>query len=604
MKPKWRPARSHIRSHLRRAWAAYVVLLGALLLTGLAWYYVSKNVAAQKSLRFEETVASTQLAVDRNMRAYVDAMLDARGLFAASERVRRDEWRDYVAASNLARRYPGIRAIGYARRVGSEERDAHVSEVREQGFPNYNLRPSGERYEYFPIVYIEPSGGANNRLLGYDVYSDRVSRSAMEQARDTGLPKASGKVKLPAVDDDVLQPDLLIFTPVYRKGEPREDEVARRRALQGFIVGVFRTDELLGAIFGERVGPGVDLEIFDGAQFTQAHLLYDGDGVLRAADESHSPAFSEIITLEVAGRVWTLYFSMPPGFERGWQRNLPLLVLLSGLALSLLLFSVTWALTRSRAEAERTGAQLQVANRGLKTMNKDLEAANAELEAFSYSVSHDLRAPLRHIDGFSQILLEDHEQDLGEDGRNYLRRIRAATKRMGDLIDDLLGLSRLTRADMHWENVDLSTLARSVSADLRESDPKRDVEFVIQEGLVASGDARLLRVALENLIGNAWKFTKNQPTPRIEFGVAQREGVPAYYVRDNGAGFDMAYAGKLFGAFQRLHSSEEFEGAGIGLATVRRVVRHHGGQVWAEGKVGRGATFYFTLRAAEREHDR
>lgn len=509
-----------------------------------------------------------------------------------------------MIASDLARRYPGIRAIGYARRVSSEERDAHISGVREQGFPDYNLQPSGERYEYFPIVYIEPSGGANKGLFGYDVYSDRVSRSAMEQARDTGLPKASGKVKLPAVDGDILQPDLLIFTPVYRKGEPREDEVERRRALQGFIVGVFRTDELLGAIFGERGGPEVDLEIFDGAQFTRTRLLYDGDGVLRAADESHSPAFSEITTLEVAGRVWTLYFGTLPGFERGWQRNLPLVVLLSGLALSLLLFSVTWALTRSRAEAERAGAQLRVANRDLKTMNKDLEAANAELEAFSYSVSHDLRAPLRHIDGFSQILLEDHEQDLNENRRSYLRRMRAATSRMGDLIDDLLGLSRLTRADMHWENVELSTLARSVAADLRESDPKRDVKFVIPEGLVASGDARLLRVALENLLSNAWKFTKNQPTSKIEFGVTQREGVPAYYVRDNGAGFDMAYAGKLFGAFQRLHSAEEFEGTGIGLATVRRVVRRHGGQVWAEGEPGKGATFYFTLRAVEREHGR
>lgn len=226
-----------------------------------------------------------------------------------------------------------------------------------------------------------------------------------------------------------------------------------------------------------------------------------------------------------------------------------------------------------------------------------LEAANKELEAFSYSVSHDLRAPLRSIDGFSQALLEDYADKLDEEGKKDLQRVRAATQRMGDLIDDMLNLSRVTRKEMRLETVDLSAMAQTIAAELRRSQPGRKVEFVIAEGMVTDGDGGLLKVALENLLGNAWKFSGKRCPARIDFGITPGDGDAAYFVRDNGAGFDMAYADKLFGAFQRLHDQNEFSGTGIGLATVRRIVDRHGGQVWAEGEVEKGATFYFTLNA-------
>ena len=224
-----------------------------------------------------------------------------------------------------------------------------------------------------------------------------------------------------------------------------------------------------------------------------------------------------------------------------------------------------------------------------------LEAANKELEAFSYSVSHDLRAPLRSIDGFSQALLEDYVEKLDGQGKDYLTRIRAASQRMGQLIDDLLNLSKVTRAEIRREAVNLSELAKDLARELKQSDPQRQVDFAIQEGLEVKGDPRLLRVALENLFSNAWKFTSKHPRARIEFGVAQRDGKPTYFVRDDGAGFDMAYQGKLFGAFQRLHKATEFYGTGVGLATVQRIIRRHGGEIWAEAEVEKGATFYFTL---------
>ena len=244
--------------------------------------------------------------------------------------------------------------------------------------------------------------------------------------------------------------------------------------------------------------------------------------------------------------------------------------------------------------AERT-QDLEKSNEALQRNAADLLAANRELDAFAYSVSHDLRAPLRSIDGFSQVLLEDYAEQLDEAGQDSLQRVRAASQRMATLIDDLLKLARISRVEMCTEVVDLSGMAQDIAVELQGTTPERQVEFAVAAGLEVRGDRRLLQVALENLLRNSWKYTARQPRPRIEVGSVQVNGERAFMVRDNGAGFDMKYADKLFGVFQRLHSEVEFEGTGVGLATVRRIITRHGGGIWAEGAVDQGATFYFTL---------
>ncbi len=224
-----------------------------------------------------------------------------------------------------------------------------------------------------------------------------------------------------------------------------------------------------------------------------------------------------------------------------------------------------------------------------------LELANTELEAFGYSVSHDLRAPLRSIDGFSKVLAEQYSEQVDARGQDYLARVRAAAQRMNRLIDDMLRLSRVGRQEMRQERVNLSALAVAIIAELRQRDPERQVEVDIMPDLRVNGDAGLLRIVLDNLLGNAWKFTGQRADARIVFGLKTQDGAAVYYVRDNGAGFDMAYAGKLFTPWQRLHSEKEFPGTGIGLAIVQRIITRHGGQVRAEGEEGKGATIYFTL---------
>jgi len=252
-------------------------------------------------------------------------------------------------------------------------------------------------------------------------------------------------------------------------------------------------------------------------------------------------------------------------------------------------------ITASRDDLNREVTARKRVEEEIRNANTELTAVNEELEAFTYSVSHDLRAPLRGMDGFSQALLEDYGDKLDVQGADYLNRVRSAAQRMGVLIDDLLALSRVTRRELNPETVNLSALAEAVVTELRQAQPGREVDFVIAREINVNGDSTLLRLVLENLFSNAWKFTDKQPAARIEFGSNQYEGKPTYFVRENGAGFDMAYADKLFAPFQRLHSADEYPGTGVGLATVQRIIRRHGGDIWAEGKVGEGATFYFTL---------
>jgi signal transduction histidine kinase len=272
-------------------------------------------------------------------------------------------------------------------------------------------------------------------------------------------------------------------------------------------------------------------------------------------------------------------------------------------AISLLLFLLIASslvylrkgIARQKLEEQRIRRLNEELEERVRQRTDDLLRANKELEGFSYSVSHDLRAPLRSIDGFSQALLEDYAEKLDETGKDYLQRVRSGAQKMSELIDAMLSLSHLTRGEIKRETVDLTALAKSIASDLKKTEPERQVEFEFAEGVAVKGDPVMIRALLENLFRNAWKFTGKHPTARIAFGVTETENRPVYFVRDDGVGFDMAYKEKLFGAFQRLHASVDFPGIGIGLATVQRIVHRHGGHIWAEGEVGKGATFYFSL---------
>jgi hypothetical protein len=271
-------------------------------------------------------------------------------------------------------------------------------------------------------------------------------------------------------------------------------------------------------------------------------------------------------------------------------------------------YIIELAKNRLHATARLIGSMIEAkqAEEEIRTLNKELEqrvaerttqleTVNKELESFAYSVSHDFRAPLRALDGFSASLQAKYYEHLDDEGRHYLNRIRNAAIYMSNLVDYLLALSRVTRSEFKKQQVDLSKLASEVVAQLQEAEPQREAKFKISPGLHVFGDAALLQSALQNLLENAWKFSSKEAQAEIEVGRTTVEGEAVFFVRDNGAGFDMAYADKIFGAFQRLHGAEEFPGTGIGLAMVQRVINRHGGKIWAESEVGKGTTFYFTI---------
>jgi len=333
-----------------------------------------------------------------------------------------------------------------------------------------------------------------------------------------------------------------------------------------------QTEYLFGYSRSELIGQSVDMLVPE--RFRGGHGKYR-DVYANSPSSRPMGAGMELFALRKDGTEFPAQISLSP-LQTG-----------EGLLISSAIRDVT--------EQKQAEEVLKGHRRELAESNTKLAAANKELESFSYSVSHDLRAPLRSIDGFSHALMDDYADKLGDTGKDYLKRIRGATQRMGALIDDLLTLSRISRAQLRMQPVDLTSLATSVLDSLQAADQGRCVNVAIEKGLNTSGDPGLLRAALENLFGNAWKFTSKCESARIEFGKAKVNGAPAFFVRDNGAGFDMRYADRLFGAFQRLHSDAEYTGTGIGLATVQTIVQRHGGGIWAESELGKGATFYFTI---------
>jgi PAS domain S-box-containing protein len=891
------------------SWLAWLVLGVSLSVTAVGWSIANKHAQEAAKAAFDARSIDVIQQIQQRMHTYEYVLRGGAALFASSDSVGRAEWRNYVAGLKLDQHLTGILGVGFAQHIPEQTKDAHIAQVRAEGFPDYTISPVGQRSEYTSIVYLEPFSGRNLRAFGYDMYSEPVRRTAMARARDSGETAISGKVALVQETDKDIQAGFLMYLPVYKNGLPHTSQSERRAALLGYVYSPFRMNDLMDGIVGRRI-PDLDVHIYDGKEASPAALMYESFRDVRAS-HAQAPSFASRASISVGGHTWTIHAASLPSFDAEAAKKSPFIILVLGSFISLLLFfivrghersrrlavtqaegmtralresefqlhtlldqtpAILWALdselrftlsqgaglaalglspgqvvgmplqeylgtneaahpimeasqqallgrdgefdfesngawfqnsikplkneqgqivgvlgisfeitARKRAQLElewvgrlyrllsrvneaivrshdrdalfgmicraavesglfrlawigmldnqeprvvpvahsgfedgyleklnirlddertrngptataiRTAEHVlcqdiqndpkmlqwreaaikrgyhssgafpiheageavgsinvyaldgyffspdivelmlelsadvsfaldvfsekkrrELAEDELRQLNLELErrvqerthqleVANGELEAFSYSVSHDLRAPLRSIDGFSQILLKKYQTQFDATGSDYLQRVRRASQRMGLLIDDLLQLSRVARGALKRELIDVSAIAESVADELRKANPERQVEFVLQQGLSAYADPGLMRVVMDNLLGNAWKFTGKKADAKIEFGQCDRDGESTFYIRDNGDGFNMAYAHKLFGAFQRLHGATEFEGTGIGLATVRRIIHRHHGKVWAEGKEGMGATFYFTLPQRLRE---
>jgi serine phosphatase RsbU (regulator of sigma subunit)/CHASE1-domain containing sensor protein/anti-sigma regulatory factor (Ser/Thr protein kinase) len=427
--------------YLRHRAAAYGVLLIALLLTLIAWYYVRQTVEAQDQVRFEDSAQATQEALERRTKAYLDAMFGARGLYYASDSVTRKEWSDYVKGIKPAGRFEGLQALGYAQRVDPEQRESFMRRTQDEGLPEMrpDLNRGGERSVSFPLTRTGPLGEANQSMLNYDFYAEDVHRETMDLARDSGEPRATkmvyvlGEVLPNSTADLALRPGFVVYLPIYQEGEPVGSVGERRRALRGFIVGSFISDGIVGGLFKGSFDPAIDFEVYDGGSTASSRLLYDRDGIRRDEKMRNEFLFFKESRIEVVGREWTLYFTTLPAFEEGAESNLPTFVLASGLVMSLLFFGITLLVVRSRTRAEH--------------YSKDLEVANEELESFHNSVEQELGTArsiqhallpkdLPKLEGWK---IAYHYQPAREVGGDFYDFLRLDDGRIGLVIGDVSG---------------------------------------------------------------------------------------------------------------------------------------------------------------------
>ena len=570
---------------------AWLVLIIAVSASLWQWQLTKAEVLEAARLRFASHTEQLRAVIRTRLINYEQILRGGVALFSSNNDISRRDWYNYTTGLRINENNPGIQGIGFAKRISLRDKQRHIAAVRAQGYPGYDIKPEGRRAEYFPVVYLEPFTGRNLRAFGYDMFSNPTRNAAMVRARDTGLPSATAKVILVQETEQDPQSGFLMYLPVYRNLQAHNTVAERRSALLGFIYGPFRMGDLIDGILGESI-KDVDLKVYDGSSISAETLMYDHDKSKKLPPRTSPPALVTTLPLEVAGHTWTLLFNSRPSFEAAIDSRKSTLVLSGGLILSALLFAVMASLAHTRHRAVALANKMTTELRNSYT---ELQQLNVELESFSYSVSHDLRAPLRAIDGFSLALLEECGESLPEQCQGYLQRVRAASQRMGSLIDAMLNLSRVSRSSLQRKTLNLSAKARDCIVRLQQGQPERLVNFIVADDVMAEGDSLLMQIALDNLISNAWKFTTKKEHVQIEFGVIRHESNPIYFVRDNGAGFNMDYIGKLFGPFQRLHGTDEFDGTGIGLATVQRIISRHGGRIWAEGAIGQGATFYFTL---------
>ena len=603
---------SHVHStaRARKAWLPFCVFLVTLGLTITAAYNADIASRTRERVRFDHAVSQEQASIEAVLRRYVALIHAVRGIGAAHLNMSPDQFRAYVKALDLPKNYPGIEGLGVAVRLRPDQKEEAIRKAQAKILASFHIWPDSNQSNLCPVAVLEPADEHNLAMLGYDLFAEPERRAAAQRAIETGEPAATGKFTLAAEAERPRVAGFLILGPLY-KGSNVLDTAERNRDWGGFICCSFSAGDFFKALLNSQHNSLLGFKIYDGTQLTSANLMHDSGA--QAKPGSTGNALAGTNTLVVAGRTWTLIASPRPAFVAAAGVNFSPLILIAGALLSSLLAWFTAIQAKGRVAAEESASLLRESEKERAALNRELEqrviertaeleTANKELEAFSYSVSHDLRAPLRHIDGYTQMLAAEAGPTLGEDNGRILSAIARSARNMGQLIDDLLEFSRIGRVQLDTETIDLKHLCDETIRSLEPDTGGRNILWTVRELPIVLGDQSMLRQVFVNLLGNAVKYTRGRSPAEIEIGCQNgKSDEDVVFVRDNGAGFDMNHADRLFGVFQRLHSREEFEGTGIGLANVNRIIGRHGGRCWAEGVVGGGATFYFSFPKAKFE---
>jgi signal transduction histidine kinase/ActR/RegA family two-component response regulator len=557
---------------MRRSWPPWLVLALSLLLTAVVTLYASATAKMQDNLRFQNLVQRNQGVLHNRLETYVALLRGATGMFNASEDVSREEFRAFVSGLELDRRYPGIQGMGFALRVGATWKDAVTAEARREGDPRFTIWPESSFDDLFPIFYLEPLEARNRAAIGFDMYTEPARRTAMERARDTGQPTATGRVRLVQETEGRKQSGFLIYVPVYRRGSPLATAEDRREALEGFVYAPFRADDLLRGALGSG-NPNLAVEVYAGAPSLR-NLLHRSHPAWVVGPD---PRLTSTERFEVAGSPWTVVYSSLPVFDAGSARDQVWILLLLGLLASAALFAVNRAQIAARAQAE---------------------AASQTKDHFMATLSHELRTPLTPVLAVIS-RLEKRAAPLPSDVRDGMAMIRRNVELEARLIDDLLDLTRISQGKLELRRgpTDVrQVLAHALEASERPGAPGPALVADIEDAeLWTWADAPRLTQVFWNLISNARKFTPPEGTVRVR--ARREEGEVVVEVSDTGIGIDPEVLPRVFDAFhqgQRL-ITRRFGGLGLGLAISEKIVSLHGGRIGAASK-GRGEGATFTVR--------
>jgi signal transduction histidine kinase len=532
--------------------------------------------------RLEQRANDLHRAITRRMAAYTALLRSGDGVFDAYGTVSREHWRTFVASLEIEKNYPGIRGLGYSKMIAPEQLAAHIKGIRLEGFPDYAVRPPGDRDQYSSIIYLEPFDWRNQRAFGYDMWSEPLRRDAMQHARDSGQPALSGRVTLVQETNQDVQHGVLMYMPVYRSAGHQQTMEQRRTDLRGFVYAPFRMSDLMQGLLDEGLSK-IDIELYDGKVADADHLLYrTTEGPLLATTKQGEPAIST--PMQIHDRSWLLYIQAQGGYVAPTDAALPWIVLVGGLGFNLLLFLLLDFLYRARQQAE--------------TMAQALSAANQELEEFAYIASHDLKEPVRGIHNYASFLQEDYADHLDATGKSYLVRMQRLSERMSLLIDKLLTWSRLGTGELVREPASLDKVLDEVMKDIGPLLAEHDVDIIRENPLpVVSCNPLQMGEVFQNLIVNGVRYNESTKR-RIEIGCSAVLPTPTFFVRDNGIGIPSQHQRSVFRIFKRLHEQEKYGGgSGAGLTIVKRIIERHGGRIWVESPPGSGSTFYFTLPA-------
>lgn len=591
----------------RRWWAhtlPWIVLASGVALSFLLATALGDRIRKVSGERFGALVTQQELQLSNRFNAYVQILRGAQGLWRSGAVVDRAAWRRYVEALALQQNSPGIQGVGYATVVAPEERERFERSVRAEGpaqppalqalFAGFAIHPPGPRPLYTPIVYLEPFADRNLRPFGYDMFSEPVRRAAMERARDSGEPALSGRVRLLQETETDVQPGFLVYLPVYR-GEPQTVE-ERRQQLAGFVFSPFRAVDFMRNALASK-GLYAQYTIYDGATATPDYELFRSD-----QPEAAPAGYASVVhSIALAGHQWTVVSWPGPLLISGADRTVALLVAGAGTLISILLYGLTlaWARTREAAEqmAHRMTADLRRRELEVEHMSAELRQSNEDLQQFAYAASHDLKEPLRSI--ASSLGLLARRVGLDANAREFLGYANDGAQRLSGLIDNLLDYSRVHTQAGPPQPVELEEALDTALRDLGSLIADSGVQITREPLPRVMGDrAQVIRV-LQNLLDNAIKYSrKHAAVPRVSV-TARHEGTFCVIgVTDNGIGIAPEHHDKVFVMFKRLHTRQEYEGNGMGLALCKVIIQRLGGRIWLRSKPGEGSSFFFTLPAA------